>query len=112
MRHCQPKGTETDRLNLSYSRHRSTRRMSNRIAWERLNKFYAQIFSCYVIFVNRIGYEGENRFWGESAVIAPGGKEVTKADYYKEQLITAIVDLKKCGIIGIFCQNLEKRKLI
>ena len=86
--------------------------MSNRIAWERLNKFYAQIFSCYVIFVNRVGYEGENRFWGESAVIAPGGKEVTKADYYKEQLITAIVDLKKCGIIGIFCQNLEKRKLI
>ena len=26
MRHCQPKGTETDRLNLNYSRHRSTRR--------------------------------------------------------------------------------------
>ena len=50
--------------------------------------------------------------FGESAVLAPGGKEVTKADYYKEQLITAIVDLKKCGIIGIFCQNLEKRKLI
>jgi len=26
VRYCQPKGTETDRLNLNYSRHRSTRR--------------------------------------------------------------------------------------
>ena len=48
--------------------------ISNRIAWERLNKFYAQIFSCYVIFVNRVGSEGENRFWGGSTVIAPGVK--------------------------------------
>jgi len=69
--------------------------MSNRIAWERLNKFYAQIFSCYVIFVNRVGYEGENRFWGGSTVIAPGGKEIVKADYYKERLTTAEIDLKE-----------------
>lgn len=69
--------------------------ISNRIAWERLNKFYAQIFSCYVIFVNRVGSEGENKFWGGSAIIDPGGKEVTEADYCKEQLITAIVDLKE-----------------
>lgn len=69
--------------------------ISNRIAWERLNKFYAQIFSSYVIFVNRVGSEGENKFWGGSTIIDPGGKEVTKADYCKEQLITAIVDLKE-----------------
>jgi predicted amidohydrolase len=69
--------------------------MSNRIAWERLNKFYAQIFSCYVIFVNRVGYEGENRFWGGSTVVAPGGKEIVKAGYCEEQLITAEIDLKE-----------------
>lgn len=69
--------------------------ISNRIAWERLNKFYAQIFSSHVIFVNRVGSEGENKFWGGSTIIDPGGKEVTKADYCKEQLITAIVDLKE-----------------
>jgi len=63
--------------------------ISNRIAWERLNKFYAQTFSCYVIFVNRVGTEGENRFWGGSTIIAPGGKEIVKADYYKEQLTKA-----------------------
>ncbi|MBU4511592.1 carbon-nitrogen hydrolase [bacterium] len=69
--------------------------ISNRIAWERLNKFYAQIFSCYVIFVNRVGSEGENKFWGGSAIIAPGGKEIVKADYYKERLTTAEIDLKE-----------------
>jgi len=69
--------------------------MSNRIAWERLNEFYAQIFSCYVIFVNRVGYEGENRFWGGSTVIAPGGKEIVKAGYCEEQLITAEINLKE-----------------
>jgi len=69
--------------------------MSNRIAWERLNKFYAQIFSCYIIFVNRVGSEGENRFWGGSTVIAPGGKEIVKADYYEEQLTMAEIDLKE-----------------
>jgi predicted amidohydrolase len=63
--------------------------------WERLNKFYAQLFSCYVIFVNRVGSEGENRFWGGSTVIAPGGKEIVKADYYKERLTTAEIDLKE-----------------
>ena len=63
--------------------------------WERLNKFYAQLFSCYVIFVNRVGSEGENRFWGGSTVIAPGGKEIVKADYYKEKLTTAEIDLKE-----------------
>lgn len=69
--------------------------ISNRIAWERLNKFYAQIFSCYVIFINRVGSEGENKFWGGSTVIAPGGKEIVKADYYKERLTTAEIDLKE-----------------
>ena len=69
--------------------------ISNRITWERLNKFYAQIFSCYVIFVNRVGSEGENRFWGGSTVIAPRGKEIVKADYYKEQLTKSEIDLKE-----------------
>ena len=31
LRHCQPKGTETDRLNLSYPHYRSTRWMVNKL---------------------------------------------------------------------------------
>jgi len=70
-------------------------KISIRSAWERLNKFYAQLFSCYVIFVNRVGSEEERKFWGGSTVIAPGGKEIAKSDYYKEHLVTAVADLKE-----------------
>ncbi|MEA3485384.1 MAG: nitrilase-related carbon-nitrogen hydrolase [Candidatus Aerophobetes bacterium] len=69
--------------------------ISIRSAWERLNKFYAQLFSCYVIFVNRVGSEEENTFWGGSTIIAPGGKEIVRADYYRESLTTGIIDLKE-----------------
>ena len=31
VRHCQPRGTETDRLNLNYSRHCSTRLAANNV---------------------------------------------------------------------------------
>jgi len=69
--------------------------ISIRSTWERLNKFYAQLFSCYVVFVNRAGSEEEKRFWGGSTIIAPGGKEIARADYYREHLATAVVDLKE-----------------
>ena len=85
--------------------------ISNRIAWERLNKFYAQIFSSHVIFVNRVGSEGENKFWGGSTIIDPGGKEVTKADYCKEQLITAIVDLKEVRYHRNILTEFRKEKI-
>ncbi len=85
--------------------------ISNRIAWERLNKFYAQIFSSYVIFVNRVGSEGENKFWGGSTIIDPGGKEVTKAGYCKEQLITAIVDLKEVRYHRNILPEFRKEKI-
>ncbi|MEA1964810.1 MAG: nitrilase-related carbon-nitrogen hydrolase [Candidatus Aerophobetes bacterium] len=69
--------------------------ISIRSAWERLNKFYAQIFSSYVVFVNRVGSEEENRFWGGSTVTAPGGEEIARADYYTEYLATAVIDLNQ-----------------
>lgn len=63
--------------------------------WDLLNKFYAQLFSNYVIFANRVGFEEGRRFWGHSAIIAPGGREISKAKYHKEQLVTATIDVKE-----------------
>ena len=71
------------------------KKISTRYAWERLNKFYAQVFSCYVVFVNAVGAEGKNSFWGGSTVIKPGGRTLVKPDYCKEQLATAYIDLKR-----------------
>lgn len=71
------------------------KKISTRYAWERLNKFYAQVFSGYVVFVNAVGNDGEKDFWGGSTVIKAGGRTLAKADYHKEQLVTAYIDLKR-----------------
>lgn len=63
--------------------------------WDLLNRFYSQLFSNYVIFVNRVGSEEGKRFWGHSAVIAPGGRVITKAKYHREQLVTASIDKRE-----------------
>lgn len=69
--------------------------LSVRSTWEGLNRLYAQLFSGYVIFVNRVGSEEGNKFWGGSSIIDPAGKEVAKADYYREQLVVGAVHREK-----------------
>ncbi len=69
--------------------------LSVRSAWEGLNRLYAQLFSGYVVFINRVGSEEESKFWGGSSIIDPAGKKVVKADYYQEHLIVGTVDRKK-----------------
>lgn len=64
-----------------------------RTAWEDLNRTYARIFETYVVFVNRVGSEGDLRFWGGSEVIDPRGRVVAKAPYGEETLLTARIDL-------------------
>ncbi len=68
---------------------------SVRSSWEELNRVWAKLFSCYVIFVNRVGYEGEGKFWGGSCIIGPQGKEVVKAPYYEEKLVVGEVEKKQ-----------------
>lgn len=69
--------------------------LSIRSAWEGLNRLYAQLFSGYVLFINRVGSEKGNKFWGGSSIIDPAGKEVVRADYYREHLVVGPVDREK-----------------
>jgi len=54
---------------------------------------YAQLFSCYVVFVNRVGYEDGVHFWGGSRVVAPDGKTIAQAPISEEAFVDASVDL-------------------
>jgi predicted amidohydrolase len=65
---------------------------ANARAWETINRAYAQLFTCYVLFANRIGYEDGACFWGGSEVIAPSGKPVAKAAYLSEEMLIAEID--------------------
>jgi predicted amidohydrolase len=63
-------------------------------AWETLNFMYAQFFSSFVLYVNRVGYEDGVNFWGGSQVLNPAGQLVANAPYFKEDLLVAEIDLK------------------
>ncbi len=62
--------------------------------WYDITRFYARMLECYVVFVNRVGTEGELAFWGSSHVMDPWGNVMAEAALYKEDLITADLDLK------------------
>lgn len=65
---------------------------ANARSWETINRAYAQLFTCYVVYANRVGYEDGACFWGGSEVIAPSGNPVAKAEYLSETILVADID--------------------
>ncbi len=61
--------------------------------WEQLNRFYAQFYTVFVLYVNRVGFEDGVHFWGGSEIIDPTGKVLAKAKENKTDLITATLSL-------------------
>lgn len=55
------------------------------------HRAYARLFSCYLAFCNRVGYEDGVNFWGGSAVIGPGGEPVASAPLFADHLLLAAV---------------------
>ena len=62
-------------------------------AYDAMLSTYAQLFGCYVVFVNRVGYEDGVHFWGGSRVVAPDGKTVVQAPIGEEAFVDATLDL-------------------
>jgi predicted amidohydrolase len=63
--------------------------------WYDITRFYAKMYECYVVFVNRVGTEGDLDFWGSSHVVDPWGNVTVEAALYKEDLVTADLDLQR-----------------
>lgn len=49
--------------------------------WESVGKFYASIYGCYVVLVNRVGEENGISFYGNSKVFNPYGKIIAQCPY-------------------------------
>ncbi len=64
----------------------------NSATWERVVRAYGDLFTCYVVYANRVGYEDGACFWGGSEVVDPTGQTIGKASYLEEQLLLAEVD--------------------
>jgi len=50
---------------------------------------FARLFSSYMIFANRVGFEDGVNFWGGSAVFAPDGERLAEARLFEKDVITA-----------------------
>jgi predicted amidohydrolase len=61
--------------------------------WRDITRFYARMFQLFVVFVNRVGVEGDLRFWGGSHVVDPWGETVAEAPEGEEHLLTVDIDL-------------------
>lgn len=62
--------------------------------WYDITRFYARMLECYVVFVNRVGTEGDLAFWGSSHVVDSLGNIVAEGALYKEDLVIADLDLQ------------------
>ncbi len=63
--------------------------------WERLLRTYAQLFTCFVVFVNRVGFEDGLFFFGHSAIAGPDGELIGMIDSHDEDLQVYALDLSK-----------------
>lgn len=67
--------------------------LDTREYWRDITRFYARMLESYVIFVNRVGEEGDLVFLGYSHVVDPWGRVVAEGPGREEALITADIDL-------------------
>jgi len=65
---------------------------NNQDQWKAMTRFYASVFECYVVFINRVGVEGELTFWGGSHVMDPRGSLVVEGPRHEEALVVADID--------------------
>ncbi|MGL4630985.1 MAG: carbon-nitrogen hydrolase [Leadbetterella sp.] len=64
-------------------------------AWQTIQRSHAVANGVYVVSVNRVGIEAEQKFWGGSFVANPHGRLLFKADHEKEQTHVETIDLNK-----------------
>lgn len=67
-------------------------RLGTAEAYALITGCYAMLFSCYVVFANRVGFEDGVNFWGGSCVVDPFGKVVAAAPEFEETLLVAELD--------------------
>jgi N-carbamoylputrescine amidase len=64
-------------------------------AWETIQRAHAIANGLFVVVVNRVGPEGNLKFWGQSFVADPFGRIIAKASADKEEVLVVECDLNK-----------------
>jgi N-carbamoylputrescine amidase len=67
-------------------------------AWETMQRSHAIANGCFVLAVNRVGFEPDPRgggieFWGQSFLAAPDGRVIVRAPLDREAVLVEEIDL-------------------
>lgn len=62
---------------------------SNPAEWDLTLQFYSKMYGMPIALANRVGSEGEFKFWGRSRIIGPRGNCIAEAGEDGEELIVA-----------------------
>ncbi len=66
-------------------------------AWwvEGVSQSYANLFTCFVVHSNRVGFEDGLNFWGGATVFDPNGERIAHGPYFEEALTMSVLDLNQ-----------------
>lgn len=58
--------------------------------WDTASRFYAMVYGLPLVMANRVGREGELRFWGGSRILDPFGQPLAQAGEGEELLLAEV----------------------
>jgi predicted amidohydrolase len=61
--------------------------------WRGITQFYGRMYQLFVVFVNRVGTEGNLKFWGGSHVVDPWGQVIADAGVNEEQVLNVDINV-------------------
>jgi N-carbamoylputrescine amidase len=86
-------------------------------AWETMQRSHAIANGCFVVAVNRVGFEPDPRgeggieFWGQSFIAAPDGRVIARAPADEEAVIVEQVDLADIDAFRVGWPFLRDRRI-
>jgi len=78
--------------------------------WEHAMRAHASLNGIFVAGVNRVGREGDLRFWGGSFVADPFGEVIARASHSKEHVLVAGLDLNRISVSQEGWRFLQNRR--
>lgn len=60
--------------------------------WRGITRFYGRMLEVFVVFVNRVGTEGDLHFWGGSHVVDPWGEVIVEVEHDRPELVMVDID--------------------
>lgn len=72
-----------------------TTRRQQLAAWQTMQRSHAIANGVYVAAVNRVGVEGDLKFWGHSFIVEPSGDVIAEAGGEEREILIAEIDRRK-----------------